>query len=154
MIGAGPAAWLLMMLGAYEAPNVAAPRPPGGSVSVRHQQIIIRVPSGLRRVAPAGASLIQWQESRGPRCVAASQLIGATFIRQNSVDLILRDRSRVRAQLQRRCPALDYYRGFYINATADGRICADRDSIRSRAGGECQIDQFRTLTASRRAPAP
>jgi hypothetical protein len=151
MIGAGPAAWLLMMLGAQEPPRLAmAPRPPVGSLRVRHQQIIIRVPTGLRRIAPAGASLIQWREGRGPRCVAAGQLVGATLLRQNSVDLILRDNSRVRAQLQRRCPALDYYRGFYINATADGRICADRDAIRSRAGGECQIDQFRSLTAARR----
>jgi hypothetical protein len=26
-------------------------------------------------------------------------------------------------------------------------ICADRDSIRSRVGGECGIDRFRTLEA-------
>ena len=107
------------------------------------------MPSGVRQVAPAGASLIKWRESRGPNCVAASRLIGATFLRQNSVDLILRDNSRIRARLQRSCPALDYYRGFYINATADGRICADRDSIRSRAGGECQIDQFQSLSPER-----
>lgn len=69
---------------------------------------------------------------------------------QNSVDLILRDNSRVRARLDRRCPALDYYRGFYIDTTADGRICADRDTIRSRAGGECRIDQFRRLSPERR----
>ena len=87
---------------------------------------------------PAGASLIKWRESRGPNCIAATRLIGATLLSQNSVDLILRDNSRVRARLQRTCPSLDYYRGFYINATADGRICADRDSIRSRAGGECR----------------
>ena len=31
-------------------------------------------------------------------------------------------------------------------ATEDGRICADRDVIRSRVGGECRIDQFRVLT--------
>ena len=147
MIGAGFAAWMLLVAAAGAVP--AAPRWQG-SVTVRHQQIIVRVPTGLRRLAPAGASLIQWRESRGPRCVPASQLIGATLLRQNSVDLILRDSRRIRAQLQARCPALDYYRGFYINATADGRICADRDSIRSRAGGECQIDQFHALTAVQR----
>src|SRR5919106_979769 len=94
-------------------------------------------------------TLTKWREGRGPDCIAATRLIGATLLRQNSVDLILRDNSRVRARLQRSCPALDYYRGFYINATADGRICADRDSIRSRAGGECQIDQFRSLSPER-----
>lgn len=131
------------------AAQTAPPSPRADSVTVRHQQIIIRLSRGPRSIAPAGASLIQWRESRGPRCVSAQRLIGATSLRPDSVDLILRDNSRVRARLHRRCPALDYYRGFYINATADGRICADRDSIRSRAGGECQIDDFRALSPER-----
>ena len=147
MIRTGAAALLLLLFGSAQE----RPTPPRaqGALTVRHRQIIIRVPSGIREVAPAGASLIKWREGRGPDCIAATRLIGATLLRQNSVDLILRDNSRVRARLQRSCPALDYYRGFYINATADGRICADRDSIRSRAGGECQIDQFRTLSPER-----
>ena len=146
MIRTGGAALLLLLFGSAQE----RPAPPArGTVTVQHRQIIIRVPSGIRQVAPAGASLIKWREGRGPDCIAATRLIGATLLRHNSVDLILRDNSRVRARLQRSCPALDYYRGFYINATADGRICADRDSIRSRAGGECQIDQFRTLAPDR-----
>ena len=148
MIRTGAAALLLLLLGSAQDTPVAKAQP--GSLTVRHRQIIIRVPSGPpRAIAPAGASLIKWRESRGPNCIAATRLIGATLLSQNSVDLILRDNSRVRARLQRTCPALDYYRGFYINATADGRICADRDSIRSRAGGECQIDQFRALSPDR-----
>ncbi len=122
------------------------PGPPRAPVGVMmRQQIIIRIPRGVRRVAPAGATLIEWRETRGPRCVSASRIIGAALLGQNSVDLILRDNSRLRARLERRCPALDYYYGFYVNATGDGQICADRDAIRSRAGGECQIDQFRSL---------
>ena len=153
MILAGTTALLLFALvgGQERAP---APPAPGGTVTVRHQQIIIRMPGGRHRVAPAGTSLIQWREGRGPRCVSAGRLVGATSLRPNSVDLILRDNSRIRAQLQRRCPALDYYRGFYINATEDGRICADRDSIRSRAGGECQIDRFHTLSPERARTTP
>ena len=147
MILAGATALLLLMLGGGQDRRPAPPAQ--GTVTVRHQQIIVRVPSGARQLTPAGASLIQWRESRGPRCISASRLIGATSIRPNSVDLILRDNSRIRAQLQRSCPALDYYRGFYINATEDGRICADRDTIRSRAGGECQIDHFSALSPER-----
>jgi hypothetical protein len=142
------AAVLLLLLSASAEQAPPRPRAEGGLI-VRQRQIIIRVPSGIRQVAPAGASLIKWREGRGPDCISATRLMGATLLRQNSVDLILRDNSRVRARLQRRCPALDYYRGFYINATEDGRICADRDSIHSRAGGECQIDSFRALTAER-----
>ncbi|WP_284734813.1 hypothetical protein [Sphingosinicella terrae] len=152
MILAGAAAMLLLAFaGGQDRPSDSRA---SGTVTVRHQQIIIRMPRGPRRVTPAGTSLIQWRESRGPRCVSAGRLAGATSMRPNSVDLILRDNSRIRAQLQRRCPALDYYRGFYINATEDGRICADRDSIRSRAGGECQIERFHTLSPERRQLTP
>lgn len=129
------------------------PRPPGGTVTF-HQQIIIRVSPGGR---PAMSQLDQgdgrrpvvWQEESGPRCVPARQIAHAALMRQQSFDLVLRDRTRLRARLERRCPALDYYVGFYISPTRDGLICADRDSIRSRAGGECRIDRFRTLRPAR-----
>jgi len=143
LIIAGAAAWMLFAFVGQQATRPPAP-PRGGSISVR-QQIIIRVPRGTQRVVPAGSSLIQWRESRGPRCVSASSIMGATLLGQHSVDLILRDNSRLRARLESRCPALDYYRGFYVNATQDGRICADRDAIRSRAGGQCTIEQFHIL---------
>jgi len=147
MILAGSAALALLLAfgGGQETP-----RGERGSVSVRHQQIIIRITAGERRPAPPGGAPIQWRESRGPRCIAAGRVLGATMLGQDSVDLVLRDNSRVRARLQRRCPALDYYRGFYIDTTADGRICAERDAIRSRAGGECEIEAFRALTPERR----
>ena len=144
MILAGAAAWLVLALQSVQA----EPRPEvtrWAQLTVR-QQIIIRVPKGTRRVVPAGASLIEWREADGPGCVPAESILGATMLGQRSVDLILRDNSRVRARLEDRCPALDYYYGFYVDATADGRICAERDSIRSRVGGECQIERFRSLT--------
>ena len=149
VIVAGAAALILLAFGGGPRHPRPAPAPPQARGFIMRQQIIIRVPTGARRVAPAAPSLIRWRERGGPRCIAAGQIVGATLLGQNSVDLILRDNSRLRARLESRCPALDYYRGFYVNATADGRICADRDSIRSRAGGECQIDAFRSLTPER-----
>ena len=148
MILAGAAALLLLVIGAGQDAGRSPPTQ-RGTLTVRHQQIILRVPRVAPGVAAARAPLVRWRESRGPRCIPVRSLAGASLLGQNSVDLVLRDNRRVRARLERRCPALDYYRGFYINATADGRICADRDSIRSRAGGECQIDQFRSLSPDR-----
>lgn len=149
VIVAGAAAFILLAFGG----GPRQPRPPQAPPQIRgfmmRQQIIIRVPSGARSVAPAAPSLIRWRERGGPRCVSANMIVGAALLSVRSVDLILRDNSRLRARLESRCPALDYYRGFYVNATEDGRICADRDSIRSRAGGECQIDDFRALTPER-----
>jgi hypothetical protein len=111
---------------------------------------VVRVTVRTREVAPAAASLRQWKEGKGPACVPARSIVGASLLSQNSVDLILRDQSRVRAKLESRCPALDYYYGFYITPTRDGMICADRDIIRSRMGGQCEIERFRSLQAVRR----
>jgi hypothetical protein len=146
MILASAAAMLMLVFGG------AADAPGDGEryaqLTVR-QQIIVRVPQHGRPIQPAGASLIQWREGRGPRCVPARAVAGATALGRNSVDLVLRDNSRIRARLDSSCPGLDFYRGFYVNGTEDGMICADRDAIRSRMGGQCQIDQFRSLTAVR-----
>ena len=153
MIKWGASALLLLLTGAAE-PQAASPRPMQlAQVSVR-QQIVVRVPMNGRRVAPASASLIHWKEGRGPKCVAAREIVGASLLSQNSVDLILRDKRRVRARLENSCPALDYYYGFYVTPNRDGMICADRDIIRSRVGGQCEIEGFRSLTAMRREARP
>ena len=114
---------------------------------VIRQQIIIRVPERPNRV-PAASAPLRWREANGPRCVPARMIAGANTA-QHSVDLIMRDNSRIRARLAQRCAGLDYYRGFYVNANADGQLCAERDVIRSRMGGECGIAQFRSLTPVR-----
>ena len=64
---------------------------------------------------------------------------------QSSVDLMMRNGNRIRARLGSSCPALDYYSGFYITPGEDGFVCAGRETIRSRAGGQCEIDMFRLL---------
>jgi hypothetical protein len=146
MILAGVAALLLLAFGGEDEQS-AAPRPAQGSITIHQQQIIVRVPAGLQAAAPPAASMIRWEEHRGPRCIPWARILAVGRLGQNSVDLILRDGTRIRARLERRCPALDYYRGFYLPATVDGLTCADRDSVRSRNGGQCQIDQFRSLRA-------
>ncbi len=52
----------------------------------------------------------------------------------------------MRAVLEDQCPALDYYSGFYVVPPPDGKICADRDSIHTRSGADCEVDKFRALT--------
>jgi hypothetical protein len=112
---------------------------------VVREQVIVRVPARPQQTPRP----VHWKEGKGPKCVAARAVAGATMLSQNSVDLVLRDRSRVRAKLEN-CPALDYYYGFYVTPSKDGMICADRDVIRSRMGGRCRIDRFRSLEASPR----
>lgn len=109
------------------------------------QQLIIRVPS---RVRPP-ADPVQYKEKDGPKCIPASALAGAQ-ISNYGVDLLLKGGSRVRAKLARDCPPLDYYSGFYIRPGLDGRVCEDRDSIRVRSGGSCEIERFRKLVPLKR----
>lgn len=136
-------AGLLLALTAGSWPAEAEGPVQLAQVTVR-QQIIVRVPM-RPRPGPVGPP-VEWKEGKGPKCVPARDIAGATMLTRDSVDLVLRDNSRVRARLETSCPALDYYHGFYINPAADGRICADRDTIRSRMGGTCQIENFKALT--------
>jgi hypothetical protein len=162
MIRAAFAALLTLASGGAESGLDKQPgqRPQiNGTITFHQQIIIVRNPAGARpaNAAAAGAaasqvpnaSQIRWEEHRGPRCIAWAQIAGSGLLGQTSVDLVFRDNTRVRARLERHCPALDYYAGFYMAATPDGLICADRDSIRARTGGECRIDSFRTLRAAR-----
>jgi hypothetical protein len=162
MIRAGIAALLSLAFGGDQSGKDKQPaqRPQiSGTITFHQQIIIVRTPAGARpanaaagmasAAQPPNASRIRWEEHHGPRCIAWAQIAGSGLLSQDSVDLIFRDNTRIRARLERHCPALDYYNGFYMSATPDGLICADRDSIRARTGGECRIDSFRTLRAAR-----
>jgi hypothetical protein len=162
MIRAGMAALLTLAFGgdgAGKDKEQQARTQLTGTITFHQQIIIVRTPAPARPASAAAAassasamanqSRIRWEEHRGPRCIPWSQIAGSALLSQDSVDLILRDATRVRARLERQCPALDYYNGFYLAATPDGLLCADRDSIRARTGGECRIDRFRSLRAGR-----
>lgn len=138
--GAGTLAPLLL-LGA--APPGSAQR--YGTVVV-HERIYVRVTQGVRISPPAP---VRWKEGKGPKCIPARMIAGYAILAPASVDFFLRDNRRLRARLDSSCPALDYYGGFYVTPNPDGMICADRDVIRSRMGGECGIDKFRSLKAKR-----
>src|SRR5919199_3996861 len=135
---------LLLAAGGAPPPHAPAPPPAGYGRVIIREQIIVRL-SPRARDSAALLSEENWKEKKGPRCVPARALAGAALSRPDSVDFILRDGSRMRARLQSRCPALDYYYGFYIAPNPDGMVCADRDMIRSRVGGQCNIDKFRSL---------
>src|SRR3546814_5850072 len=65
-------------------------------------------------------------------------------VQRDSIDLITRQRQRLRAQLNRGCRALDFYAGFYMEGSKDGKLCEDRDQIHARTGAKCEIDKFRS----------
>ena len=119
---------------------------PAGRTTVQviqtERRTIIRVPLGRPR-RPAPMSL--WRERRAGRCIDSTRVAGAAITPDGAVDFVLRGGKRMRAWLENECPALDFYQGFYVKPDEDGKVCAGRDAIHSRSGGECQIDRFRRL---------
>jgi hypothetical protein len=104
-------------------------------------EIILNVPIAQRR-QPG----LVWVERKGPKCVPASVIAGSAMASQSSIDFVLRDRSRVRAEFDSDCAGLDFYGNFYIEPK-DDMVCAKREEIRSRAGSTCRIERFRRLEA-------
>ena len=103
------------------------------------EEVIMRIPVRPRPVQP-----FAWEEKKGPKCLDASSIRGAALSGRETVDFLLFDRGRIRAELAENCPALDFYNGFYLTPE-EGKICAKRDGIHSRIGRSCRIERFRRL---------
>jgi len=121
----------------------AQPGAVGQSVTriVVQDEVILRVPVQPRLVMPQ----IDWVEHKGPKGIPAAAIRRGLMSGPDEVDLILANRSRIRAELDEDCPALDFYAGFYLQPQDDLQLCARRDAIHSRMGGSCRIDKFKFL---------
>lgn len=122
------------MLGLAGAPQADEVR-----TLVVQEEVIMRVPVRPRPFRP-----LEWEEKKGPKCIPAGIIRGASLSGRESVDFLLYDRTRLRAELDEDCPALDFYAGFYLTPE-DGRVCVRRDAIHSRMGRSCRIEKFRRL---------
>lgn len=88
-------------------------------------------------------------EKKANDCVKVEEVAGFAVNRFDSVDLMLKDGKMLRAKLGNDCPALGFYTGFYIKANKDRKLCAKRDSLRSRSGRLCAVQQFASLVPAR-----
>lgn len=123
------------------------------------QRVIIRIPARSRASTfqPASPNVQQsqpgptivWREAKAPKCLRISSLLGVQATRDDSIDLLTDERQRLRARLDDNCRTLDFYSGFYVERTADGMICADRDVIQARSGARCGIEEFRLMVPVR-----
>lgn len=121
---------------------------------VVQERVMIRVParrasinsfqSRGRSPAPQQRRVV-WQEKKAPRCVAVGDLVGIQFVQDDSIDLLTRDKNRMRASFNRDCRAANFYSGFYMKPTKDGKICAGRDTLQSRSGARCEVARFQKL---------
>lgn len=157
------AAALLAIIAAPAAMHSDTPRAPAPAsldgvrlAQVRIQQhIVIRVPRvavTARTMAappPPPPPVVEWDEKHMGKCVALDQLAGYAVTHDDSVDLMMMGSERLRVKLDSDCPALDFYSGFYIPRAPDGQLCAKRDAIHSRSGGECRVKSLKRLVPHR-----
>jgi hypothetical protein len=107
---------------------------------VVQDEVILRVPVQPHPLMPQ----VDWKERKGPKCIPAAAIERAMLSGADQVDFVLAGRGRIRAVFDEDCPALDFYKGFYLQPE-DDQICAGRDAIYSRMGGSCTIEHFKQL---------
>ena len=78
-------------------------------------------------------------------CLQIGGIAGVQVSGGNRLVLFLRDRRMVSAKLERSCRARDFYSGFYVQRSTDGRLCVDRDTLLSRSGVNCKLTRIRQL---------
>jgi len=151
------AATPLLLLLAAPAP---APMPPAvdwDRAVALTQHFVVHVPRMTvtrttvitTRRAPAPPPPVAYVERKTRDCVDMQSIAGFGITQPDSIDLVLRDGSRLRARLAKSCPSLSFYPGFYVKPHPDGKMCAGRDAIRTRSGGACAVRTFKTLVPAR-----
>lgn len=114
------------------------------------QRLIIRIAPrapGRDSLAPPPPppGPMRLRERKSAHCVPVAGIAGVQRDVADRLVLFMRDRRIIGASLDKSCNARDFYLGFYVEQTADGMLCAGRDTIHSRAGATCEISRMREL---------
>ncbi|MFZ4689514.1 MAG: hypothetical protein ACOYLS_09765 [Polymorphobacter sp.] len=98
-------------------------------------------PWGRMQVTPGGPVDMRPFPPRAGRnrCIGVNTIAGAQMFGDRAIELTMRNGSRYRLFFARECPALSFYQGFYYRRLKAGQLCAGRDVIGARSGGECPI---------------
>jgi len=84
-------------------------------------------------------------ERRIGDCVKANQISGVQTDLGNRLLLFMSDDRIISATLERTCRARDFYSGFYLSKSDDGKLCVARDTLQSRSGANCKLTRLREL---------
>lgn len=94
---------------------------------------------------PSGDGIPQFSERKIGNCLSMAGIASVRPDRANRLLLFMRDRRVVSAELDRSCRARDFYSGFLLERSDDGRLCVDRDTLLSRSGMNCKLTRIREL---------
>lgn len=87
----------------------------------------------------------RFYERKADKCLPIASIAGVQIESSDRLLLVTRNRKLIGASLDKSCRARDFYSGFYVERNEDGRLCAGRDTIHSRAGANCAITKMREL---------
>jgi len=89
----------------------------------------------------------RFEERKMGKCVPLERIAGVQTGSGNRLLLFLTDKRMVTVDLEKTCHARDFYSGFYVERSEDGKFCVDRDRIKSRTGVKCEVERMRQLVA-------
>jgi len=120
------------------------------------QRVIIRItpqPSGARQnlmaEVPQRAPSTRFEERGKEKCVPMGDIAGVQTGSGNRLVFFLRDRRLMSVALEKSCRASDFYSGFYVEKSKDGRLCVSRDKLQARTGASCAVEAMRQLVEVR-----
>lgn len=137
-------AGLALLIGAA-LPTAATAMAPHGptraAASPQRDSETLGAPWGRMPVAPGGpVDMRPFPPHAGRnRCIGVNNVAGAQLFGDRAIELTMRDGRRFRMFFARECQALSFYQGFYYRRLKAGQLCAGRDVIGARSGGECPI---------------
>ncbi|WP_417621124.1 hypothetical protein [Parasphingorhabdus sp.] len=137
------------------AVNYVAARPVAYAQVRIEKRVIIRVPHRRQNSLAPMADFSRetppqtYQEKKIGKCLPMNNILGVQMFSDRFLDLVTRDRKRIRMRLEKNCQARSFYSGFYMEKSNDGKMCAGRDILHSRTGAKCEIDRFRELVPER-----
>ncbi|WOE76382.1 hypothetical protein [Alterisphingorhabdus coralli] len=114
------------------------------------RRVVIRIPRTTSRRQPlsdirTGQLSRNWEERKIGKCLTMNSIAGVQIASNDQMLLYLRDRRIIRAQLEKACRARDFYSGFYLEQSNDGRLCVERDVLHARSGNKCELKRIRQL---------
>ena len=149
---------LAFVLAGAAATGTAGSEPVSGFISALHiqfgsdwqqvqsnQRVIIRIPPKPVPGSSKSSKVIRYKEEKIGKCLLMDRLVGSRPGPKESLEILTRDGNLIRAYLGDGCLAREFYAGAYVERSADGKLCIDRDLLHARTGAQCEIDKFRLL---------
>ena len=120
------------------------------------RRVIIRVSprrsqarTNLTTTSDQRSTTTRFVEREMDSCVAVADIAGVQTGSGSRLLLFMRDSGMITVNLEKACRARDFYAGFYVEKSADGKLCVDRDKLQSRSGAKCEVERMRELVAVR-----